>query len=105
MTTDPSLWSTALQLGIGGLSVAGIIYVSLTHSKTSKETYKEFLHQMQETAQRHAVSMMERETAMREVEKNIRTTLAEQIVKNTTALVDATRVLGRVVRHLDGELR
>lgn len=83
-------WSAGLQLGIGGLSVAGIIYVSLKHSDTTAKMQRDFLS-----------ALKEREDSMRQVETSVRNMLTEQITKNTVALIDVTRVLGRVVRGLD----
>lgn len=97
------LFSTALQLGIGGLSVAGIIYVSLQHSQTVRELQDAFLKQLDERADKHERAMHEREVALRSVEAEVRTTLTGQIMQNTTTLADVAKLLARVARHLDGE--
>lgn len=103
MPADPSIWSTALQLGIGGLSVAGIIYVSLQHAKTQRDSQSQFLRALESQQEKHATIMEKREESMRQLENSFRTNLTEQLTKNTVALLDATKVLGRVVRHLDNE--
>lgn len=98
---QPDLWSTALQLGIGGLSVAGIIYVSLKHTQTTREIQQDFLRTLDSRADKHEAAMTERESSLRQVEMSVRSMLTEQITKNTVALLDVTKVLGQVIRKLE----
>lgn len=97
------LFGTALQLGIGGLSVAGIIYVSLQHSKMMKAMQDAFVHTLDQRSDKHESALRERESAMRGLEASVRAGLTEQLTKNTVALLDVAKLLGRVARHLDGE--
>ncbi len=97
------LFSSAIQLGIGGLSVAGVIYISIMHGKTMKEVQAAFLKTLDERTDKHEAALQERENTLRSVEKSVRDSFTEIITKNTVALLDATKILGRVARHLDGE--
>ena len=99
------LFSSALQLGIGGLSVAGVIYISITHQKSMQEIQGNFLKAMDDRSDKHESAMNERELALRSVEKAVRDSFTEIITKNTVALIDATRIMARLMRHLDGEIK
>ncbi len=100
--TDPSLWNTALQLGIGGLSVAGIIYVSLKHSETTKKMQDDFIKALESRADKHEGAMREREGALRAVEKEVRDNIMGSLAKSSTVIADATKLMDRLMRHLDG---
>lgn len=95
------LFSSAIQLGIGGLAVAGVIYVSLQHAKTVQTLQTYFLKAIDERADKHEKSMSEREIALRNVEVTVRNSLTEQLTKNTVILLDVAKLLSKVARHLD----
>lgn len=67
------------QLSVGVASVVALAYVT-----------KHFLEHL-----------AERENAMRIVEKEVRTSLMEQLSKNTMAMSDMTRTHERVIAALD----
>jgi hypothetical protein len=80
------------NLSIGVISVLALVYVVLR-----------FLKALDDRADKHELAMQERETAMRSLEASVRQSMAEQLTKNTIALSEVTKVLARVVRHLDGD--
>lgn len=100
---DPSLWGAALQLGLGGLAIAGLVYVSVKTSETQKKSQDAFLKALDDRADKHEKAMAERESALRSVEHDVRKNLTDQLTQNTVTLQDVAKVLGRVARHLDGE--
>ena len=80
------------NLSIGVVSIIGLIYV-----------VTQFLKALDERADKHEAAMARREEAIRNIETSVRASLTEQITKNTVILMDVAKVLGRVVRHLDGD--
>lgn len=80
---EPSLLSVLPNLGVGVVAVLAIGYI-----------VNKFLYAMDERTKRHEEAMSERENALREVEREIRTSLTDQLTKNTQALE-------RVINHLD----
>lgn len=92
MTPDPS-WITVLpNLSIGVVSVLALVYV-----------VSKFLAALDSRADRHERSMVEREKALREVETHVRGVLTTALTQSTVALEQNSRILSRVMRHLDGE--
>lgn len=91
---EASILSAISDLGVGVAAVLALGYVSLRHSQESTQRTEKFLKHIDERTQRHETAMMEREGALRIVEKEIRTQLAETLSKNTT-------IMERVILHLD----
>lgn len=101
MQTD---WLTILpNLSIGVVAVLALAYISLKHAQTQKESQDKFLKTIDEREDKHSNAMQEREVGMRNLEASVRMSMADQLTKNTIALSDVAKVLGRVVRHLDGD--
>ena len=105
--------SSAVQLGIGGLSVAGLVYVTIRfldkmetadkrHVEAQESMSKRYLEAQQTNARRHEEAMTERENSLRQVESHVRDTITSSLTQNTIALADTAKVLGRVTRQLDG---
>lgn len=87
-------WGTVLQLGIGGLAVGGIIYVTIRHSETMANMQTYFIEQLNAQAVRH-------EESIRKVEFEVRTSLTNQLTKNTIALSEVSHLMARVSGRLD----
>lgn len=87
---ETSLISILPNLSIGVISILGLIYVVL-----------KFLEALDKRAEQHADSMKERELALRQVEKDVRDSLYRHISESTFALQENTKVLARVINHLD----
>lgn len=87
---EPSLISILPNLSIGVISILGLIYVVL-----------KFLDALDKRTIQHAEAMRERELALRQVEKDVRDSLYRHISESTFALQENTKVLGRVINHLD----
>ena len=88
--TDTSLLSIIPNLGIGVVAILCLGYIT-----------KVFLEQLNKRAEAHEAAMTERETALRAVEKDMRGTLATLIVQANSSINENTRVLHRVINHLD----
>lgn len=91
------------NLSIGVVSVCALAYVTLKHSDSTAKQREDFLKALDERTKRHEGAMFEREKAMRELESSVRQTMSTQLTENTIALADVAKLLGRVVRHLDGD--
>ena len=78
------------NLSIGVISICGLIYVVLR-----------FLEALDVRAVQHAEAMKERESALREVEKEVRTTILGQLSKNTEVMNDTVKMLERVTSSLN----
>lgn len=86
------LLSILPNLSIGVVSIAGLVYVVL-----------QFLKALDTRADKHERAMTEREASLRAVETDVRRFLTDQLSQNTIALQENTKVMARVVRHLDGD--
>lgn len=78
------------NLSVGVVSVVALVYVTV-----------KFLEQLDIRSKLHNEVMSERERALREVEREVRTTVLEQISLNTQAMNDTAKVLDRVAALLD----
>ena len=87
---EPTLLTILPNLSIGVVSILGLIY-----------TVVKFLAALDSRATSHEIAMKEREQALRDVEKNVRENLYTHLTQSTKALEENTKVLGRVVNHLD----
>lgn len=87
---ETSLLAILPNLSIGVISILGLIYVVL-----------KFLDALDKRAEQHSIAMQEREQALRGVEKDVRESLYRHISESTFALQENTKVLARVINHLD----
>jgi hypothetical protein len=81
--------STLPNLSIGVVAVIGLVYISIKHNDALDNQRTAFL-----------VALSEQNKAFRELESSVRQQLADQLTKNTVALSEVARVLGKVVRQL-----
>ena len=89
---SPDLLSILPNLSIGVVSIAGLVYVVL-----------QFLKALDSRADKYEKAIENREKSLRDVETDVRRFLTDQLSQNTIALQENTKVMGRVVRHLDGD--
>lgn len=87
---ETSLLSILPNLSIGVISILGLIYVVL-----------KFLDALDKRSEQHSIAMQEREEALRMVEKDVRDSLYKHLSESTMALQENTKVLARVMNHLD----
>jgi hypothetical protein len=92
MEAASSLWSIIPNVSVGVASICGLVYVVL-----------KFLETLDRRAEKYESTMDERERAIRDVEAHVRNTLASALTQSTIALEQNSKVLGRVVRILDGD--
>lgn len=91
---ETSLLQILPNLGVGVVSVLSLGYVALKHSEDSNTRNEQFLNHLDERARRHEEAMKEREQAFRQIEKEVRTQVLDQLSKNTATME-------RVMLHLD----
>lgn len=99
----PEFWTILPNLGTAGIAIAGLVYVVIKYNEGMKDMQERFIATLDSRSDKHNTAMQEREVALRDVERAVRNSLTEQLTKNTVALLDVAKILGRVTRHLDGE--
>lgn len=87
---ESSLIAALPNLGVGIVSVLVIGYI-----------VKEFLKALDKRTQRYESAMTERESYLRSVESDIRTTLSENLFNSTRVIEENTRVLVQVIDRLE----
>lgn len=87
---EQSLLTILPNLSIGVISVLSLVYVTLNFNKT-----------LESRSQRYDVTMTEQNNALREVEKEVRTSILEQLAKNSEVMKETSKTLERVMFHLD----
>lgn len=92
MGAEASILSVLPNLGIGVVSVLTLGFMA-----------DRFLKALDARAQAHEAAMLEREQALRNVEEGMRGQLFNIISQSNQVIAENSLVLGRVVRHLDGD--
>jgi hypothetical protein len=87
---EPSLLTVLPNLSIGVVSIGALVYVS-----------REFLRHLDSRAVMHEQAMAERESQIREVEREIRTTVLDQLSQNTIVMNDTVKSHERLMVLLD----
>jgi hypothetical protein len=87
---EASLLTMLPNLSIGVISVFSLVYV-----------VQKFLVHLDERTTRHEGAMLERETQIRKVEEDVRTTVLMQLSINTASMNDTAKVMERVMKQLD----
>lgn len=87
---EPSLLTILPNLSIGVISIGALVYIS-----------KEFLRHLDTRATMHEQSMSERENQIRQVEREVRTTVLDQLSQNTIVMNDTLRSHERLMSLLD----
>lgn len=99
-------WLTILpNLSIGVVAVLALVYVVIKFLNAQEEARKEFFKTQGEMRKQHEEAMIHRENALRSVESEVRQTLSTHLTESTHAVRENTRVLERVMNHLDGNHR
>lgn len=78
------------NLSIGVVCIGALVYITVR-----------FLEKLDERAMAHESAMSERETALRGVEREIRTELVGALGRSSEAIAQNTRIMERVVTSLD----
>lgn len=96
------------NLSIGVVSVISLAYLSLRHGDTQAKSQEAFIKTLDARAEKHELAMKEREVALRQVEKEVRTEVSVQLSASTASLKDTakimaenSRIMERVINHLD----
>lgn len=90
MGTETSILSVLPNLGIGTISI-GVMYLITT----------KFLEELKQRAAAHEKAMLERETALRNVELWVRSELSNIVSESTKVLMENTKIFAEVIRSLD----
>lgn len=80
------------NLSIGVISVGALVFVTI-----------KFLMHLDTRANSHEIAMKERESALREVEREVRVTILNQLSKNTEVLNDTVKTLERFTSILNNK--
>lgn len=84
-------WISILpNLSVGVVSVLTLAYLS-----------KQFLGQLEKRSESHEKAMLERENALRGVEREIRGEISKHLSASSKVIQEATQVMHRVINHLD----
>jgi hypothetical protein len=87
---EPSILTGLTQLSIGVVSVLALVFVCI-----------KFLEHLDRRTEKHEASMMERENQIRLVEREVRTTVLEQLNQNTMVMSDTVKSHERLMTILD----
>ena len=81
------------QLSIGVISVLALVYVVVLFIKYLEKSHTEHRVEMQEIRESTLQERKESEAHLRSVEKEVRTSITDQLVKNTHVMERALMVL------------
>lgn len=87
---EPSLLTILPNLSIGVISVLSLVYVTLKFTET-----------LDKRSQRHEEAMEERENALRELEREVRTNILDKLGLNTQAMTEHTKIMERVMFQIE----
>lgn len=80
------------NLSIGVVCIGALVFVT-----------RLFILTLDQRADKHETAMLEREVAMRALETSVRVTLTDHLTQASIALSENTKILARVLRHLEGD--
>lgn len=83
------------QLSIGVISVLSLVYITLAFIKYLKTLHIEHRAEMAEIHKNNSQDRKESEVHLRAVEREVRTSITDQLVKNTHVMERALMVLER----------
>lgn len=93
-----SAFFTALpNLSIGALSVITMAYMMIKNNESRERNTQSFLTTLDNMRTQHETAMKERETAFRDLEREVRNKILSQ-------LTDNSKIMERVISHLDRRL-
>lgn len=91
---EAGILSALSDLSVPAISVIAIAYMLIKTNESREKNTLAFLSSLDKMRQEHEVAMKERENALRSLEKEVRTSILEQLSKNS-------QILERVINHLD----
>lgn len=94
-------WSGIIaDLGISAAAIAALVFVSYKFIEHLATTHKEHRHQFTQMHEYHLAELKERETALRETEKEVRTSITEQLNRNTQVMSENNHVMDQVLTEM-----
>lgn len=91
---EAGVLSALSDLSVPAISVIAIAYMLIKTNESRETNTKNFLDALQNMRSEHESSMKELETAFRGLEREVRTSILEQLSKNS-------QIMERVINHLD----
>lgn len=89
------LLTTLPNLSIGVVAILTLGYISREFISHLKVIHSEHKKEMSELHREHLVELKEREVAMRDVEREVRSNITDQLSRNTHALERAMHLLDK----------
>ncbi len=94
---EPSFLQILPQLGVGSLTIIALVWVTSAFLKEISK--KDQLNVKREEI--HLLSLHERDIAFRELEKEVRTKILDQLNQNSVVMGQSTSIMSRVLDRLD----
>lgn len=91
---DASLLQVLPNLGVGAIAVLAFAYTTIKNNESRESNTEKFLAQLREMRAEHETAMKEREAAFRELEREVRNKILDQLNKNTS-------IMERLMTHMD----
>lgn len=91
---EASIISSLSELSVPAISVIAIAYMLIKTNESRERNTQSFLLALDKMRNEHEATMKEREFALRSLEKEVRTSILEQLSKNS-------QIMERVINHLD----
>lgn len=91
---EASLISSLSELSVPAISVIAIAYMLIKTNESRERNTQAFLTSLDDMREEHESAMKERENALRTLEREVRTSILEQLSKNS-------QIMERVINHLD----
>lgn len=91
---EAGILSSLSELSVPAISVIAIAYMLIKTNESRERNTQSFLAELDKMRFEHETAMKEREYALRSLEKEVRTSILEQLAKNS-------QIMERVINHLD----
>ena len=98
---ESSILTILPNLSIGVISIGALVYLSNKFLLHLAETREVHVTIMKEVSLDHTLSMKEREDRIREVEREVRTTVLDQLQQNSIVMADTVKSHERLITKLD----
>jgi hypothetical protein len=85
------------NLSVGALAVVTMAYMMIKNNESREKNTQRFLETLDNMRSQHEAAMKERESAFRELEREVRNKILSQ-------LTDNSKIMERVIGHLDRRL-
>lgn len=94
---ESAFFSALPNLSVGALAVITMAYMMIKNNESRERNTQSFLTTLENMRTQHEAAMKERESAFRELEREVRNKILSQ-------LTDNSKIMERVISHLDRRL-